>query len=227
MLSFPFLSRAHTLKPLVDDFQISESSIAYEKHKAKEAIEKEKKKVQDLENRITKQKEVWVSTRKDPEEPGMVKSRLGRQEVWVQIPPLPFSGCETLGKLLTISVPWFLHLGNTVDTNRSTWSSCGASLLIHTGNTEKFLALCECCVCVGCFCYYELTARKWRGRIWTQDHLTPESFTVTPPLSAVLEICVGSAAWSKGGGVPIWTPELLITLMSFLPQNLSSSLSPS
>lgn len=58
MLSFPFLSHAHTLKPLVDDFQVSESSITYEKHKAKEAIEKEKKKVQDLENRITKQKEV-------------------------------------------------------------------------------------------------------------------------------------------------------------------------
>uniref|UniRef100_A0A9L0K6V4 Forkhead associated phosphopeptide binding domain 1 n=1 Tax=Equus asinus TaxID=9793 RepID=A0A9L0K6V4_EQUAS len=37
--------------------QISENSIAYERHKAKEAIEKEKKKVQDLENRITKQKE--------------------------------------------------------------------------------------------------------------------------------------------------------------------------
>lgn len=58
LLSLPFLSRAHTLKPLVVDFQISESSIAYEKHKAKEAIEKEKKKVQDLENRITRQKEV-------------------------------------------------------------------------------------------------------------------------------------------------------------------------
>lgn len=55
---FPFLSRVHTLKPLVVDFQILESSIAYEKCKAKEAIEKEKKKVQDLENHITKQKEV-------------------------------------------------------------------------------------------------------------------------------------------------------------------------
>lgn len=40
------------------DFQVSESSIAYEKRKAKEAMEKEKKKVQDLENRLTKQKEV-------------------------------------------------------------------------------------------------------------------------------------------------------------------------
>ncbi|ELK10497.1 Forkhead-associated domain-containing protein 1 [Pteropus alecto] len=37
--------------------EVSESSIAYEKYKATEAIEKEKKKVQDLENRITKQKE--------------------------------------------------------------------------------------------------------------------------------------------------------------------------
>ena len=57
------LSRVRSLKPVVSDFQISESSIAYEKHKAKEAIEKEKKKVQDLENRITKQKEVRVSER--------------------------------------------------------------------------------------------------------------------------------------------------------------------
>lgn len=57
-MSLPFLSRAHTLKLLVVDFQMSESSIAYEKHKAKEAVEKEKKKVRDLENCITKQKEV-------------------------------------------------------------------------------------------------------------------------------------------------------------------------
>lgn len=64
-MSLPFLSHAHTFKTLVVDFQISESSIAYEKNKAKEAIEKEKKKVQDLENRITKQKEVCLSKRKE------------------------------------------------------------------------------------------------------------------------------------------------------------------
>lgn len=64
-MSLPFLSRARTLKTLVVDFQISESSIAYEKNKAKEAIEKEKKKVQDLENRLTKQKEVCLSKRKE------------------------------------------------------------------------------------------------------------------------------------------------------------------
>ncbi|XP_059868326.1 forkhead-associated domain-containing protein 1 [Delphinus delphis] len=45
------------VKRLTEEKSISESSIAYEKHKAKEAIEKEKKKVQDLENRITRQKE--------------------------------------------------------------------------------------------------------------------------------------------------------------------------
>lgn len=59
------LLHTHTLKPLVIDFQVSESSIAYENHRAKEAIEKEKKKVQDLENRITKQKEVGVSMGED------------------------------------------------------------------------------------------------------------------------------------------------------------------
>lgn len=64
-MSLPFLSRARTLKTLVVDFQISESSIAYEKNKAKEAIEKEKKKVQDLENCLTKQKEVCLSKRKE------------------------------------------------------------------------------------------------------------------------------------------------------------------
>ncbi|XP_066873109.1 forkhead-associated domain-containing protein 1 isoform X2 [Kogia breviceps] len=45
------------VKRLMEEKSISESSIAYEKHKAEEAVEKEKKKVQDLENRITKQKE--------------------------------------------------------------------------------------------------------------------------------------------------------------------------
>lgn len=64
-MSLPFLSHTRTLKTLVVDFQISESSIAYEKNKAKEAIEKEKKKVQDLENRLTKQKEVCLSKRKE------------------------------------------------------------------------------------------------------------------------------------------------------------------
>lgn len=64
-MSLPFLSHAHTLITFVVDFQISESSIAYEKNKAKEAIEKEKKKVQDLENRITKLKEVCLSKRKE------------------------------------------------------------------------------------------------------------------------------------------------------------------
>lgn len=63
MVPLPVLSRIHSLKPFVPDFQISESSLAYEKHKAKEAIEKEKKKVQDLENHIAKQKEVRVSER--------------------------------------------------------------------------------------------------------------------------------------------------------------------
>lgn len=70
MLAFPLgvtslpFSCTHPQKAVVD-FQISESSIAYEKNKAKEAIEKEKKKVQDLENRITKQKEVCLSKRKE------------------------------------------------------------------------------------------------------------------------------------------------------------------
>lgn len=91
MLS-PSLSRAQALKPLVD-FQVSESSIAYEKYKAKEAIEKEKKKVQDLENRITKQKEVRASGRRDLEEPDMVQGNwLRRPAVRVQIPPLPLFG---------------------------------------------------------------------------------------------------------------------------------------
>ena len=62
-MPLPCLSGGHSLQPVVTDFQISESSIAYERLKAKEAIEKEKKKVQDLENRITKQKEVRVSER--------------------------------------------------------------------------------------------------------------------------------------------------------------------
>ena len=62
-MPLPFLSRIRFLKPVVTDFQISESSLAYETHKAKEAIEQEKRKVQDLENHITKQKEVRVPER--------------------------------------------------------------------------------------------------------------------------------------------------------------------
>lgn len=106
-LALPSLSHARALNPLVD-FQVSESSIAYEKYRAKEALEKEKKKVQDLENRITKQKEVRVSGRKDPEEPHTVQSnRLRSPAVWVRILPLPLFGYGTLGGLLTISAPWF------------------------------------------------------------------------------------------------------------------------
>ena len=45
-------------KRLVIDFQILESSIAHEKRKAKEALETEKRKVRDLENHLTQQKEV-------------------------------------------------------------------------------------------------------------------------------------------------------------------------
>lgn len=43
---------------LVIDLQVLESSIAHEKRKAKEALESEKRKVQDLENHLTQQKEV-------------------------------------------------------------------------------------------------------------------------------------------------------------------------
>lgn len=39
-------------------FQVSENSMAHEKRKAKEALETEKRKVQDLENQLTQQKEV-------------------------------------------------------------------------------------------------------------------------------------------------------------------------
>lgn len=45
-------------KRLVIDFQVLESSMAREKRKAKEALETEKRKVQDLENHLTQQKEV-------------------------------------------------------------------------------------------------------------------------------------------------------------------------
>jgi hypothetical protein len=37
---------------------MSESSMAYERHRLQEALEKEKRKGQDLENRLTKLKEV-------------------------------------------------------------------------------------------------------------------------------------------------------------------------
>lgn len=39
-------------------FQVLESSVAHEKRKAKEALEAERRKVQDLENHLTQQKEV-------------------------------------------------------------------------------------------------------------------------------------------------------------------------
>lgn len=116
----------HTLKPLGIDFQVSESSIAYENHRAKEAIEKEKKKVQDLENRITKQKEVGVSMRKDPEEAGVLRSRLWRQEVWFQI------RLWNIRHVTSCLCIWFPHLGSTDDANRPTLSSSEARLLPHT-----------------------------------------------------------------------------------------------
>lgn len=42
----------------VTGFQVLESSVACEKRRAKEALETEKRKVQDLENHLTQQKEV-------------------------------------------------------------------------------------------------------------------------------------------------------------------------
>lgn len=104
---FPSLPRAHALRPLVLDFQISESSIAHEKQKAREAIEKEKRRVQDLENRLTKQKEVRAPARRDAEEQAWLRAGAGGRR---SVPPLPLSGRGTLGKLLTISVRWFPYL---------------------------------------------------------------------------------------------------------------------
>ena len=49
-------------RPVID-FQVLESSMAHEKRKAKEALETEKRKVQDLENHLTQQKEVWGAER--------------------------------------------------------------------------------------------------------------------------------------------------------------------
>ena len=51
-------------RPVID-FQVLESSMAHEKRKAKEALEAEKRKVQDLENHLTQQKEVWGAERED------------------------------------------------------------------------------------------------------------------------------------------------------------------
>lgn len=45
-------------KRLVVDFQVLESSVAHEKRKAKEALETERRRAQDLENHLTQQKEV-------------------------------------------------------------------------------------------------------------------------------------------------------------------------
>lgn len=49
------------------DLQICENSIAYEHHKAKEALDKERRQVQDLENRLTKQREVRFMPSMGPE----------------------------------------------------------------------------------------------------------------------------------------------------------------
>lgn len=62
----------------------------------------------------------------------------------------------------------------------------------------------------------------------TRDRRTPEPFTVTPPLSAALELCACLVAWGHRAGVGVRVPELLIPWMSLLHQKLPSSLpSPS
>ncbi|VFV28995.1 Hypothetical predicted protein [Lynx pardinus] len=48
-----------SVKTTVIDFQDLEESIAQEKNRAKEALEEEQKRVQELENRLTRQKKVW------------------------------------------------------------------------------------------------------------------------------------------------------------------------
>lgn len=55
-------------KRLVVGFQVLESSVAHEKRKAKEALETERRRAQDLENHLTQQKEVrgaerWMGRR--------------------------------------------------------------------------------------------------------------------------------------------------------------------
>lgn len=81
--------------------------MAHERQKAKETLEKEKRKVQDLENHLTKQKEVCISR------PGW------RGVLGVQIRPLPRSSCGTSVKLLTISRPRFPQFGNADGANSS------------------------------------------------------------------------------------------------------------
>lgn len=58
------LSSALTLKSLFD-FQIVES-ITFERLKMRDTLEKEKRRIQDLENRLTKQTEVWRSEMRGP-----------------------------------------------------------------------------------------------------------------------------------------------------------------
>lgn len=53
-LALPWVQAPRTLA----GFQVWETSMALEKRKAKEALEAEKRRVQDLENHLTQQKEV-------------------------------------------------------------------------------------------------------------------------------------------------------------------------
>lgn len=103
--------------------------------------------------------------------------------------------------------------------------SCEVRLLTYTQNTQNtqnspWHSLNAGCVACFYYHYSELTAGKQRGRIQTQDHLMPDSFIVTPPLPAGCELCVARLPGVREG-VRIWTPELLITWMSFLHLNFS------
>lgn len=58
------LSSALTLKSLFD-YQIAER-ITFERLKMRDTLEKEKRRIQDLENCLTKQREVWLSEMRGP-----------------------------------------------------------------------------------------------------------------------------------------------------------------
>lgn len=77
---------------LVIDLQVLESSVAHEKRRAKEALETERRKVQDLENHLTQQKEVR-GPRRGPRSPaggrplGPASMRWSRGRTWASASP--------------------------------------------------------------------------------------------------------------------------------------------
>jgi hypothetical protein len=116
------------------DFQVLESSLSLEKRKAKEALEVERRKVQDLENHLTQQKEVGATRTSWKELAGQACLRAWGS--W------PSSSSTVSGRHLPLTSLWFwkIQTSNPSVSSSEKWfpsSHPMVEMLLHVGCMEQ------------------------------------------------------------------------------------------